>query len=622
MVKDPGFPKNQTKLLTTHFTDTKMEEKPRFLTRKFSPERQKVRSQVKSENLEDLGNRFPRDVSPKHELRAPPYEYIGNRNKLMVARSESNIPSSCEQYSILSDSHELHNANIVHSRVRDVDDIIKEKVHVRSESADQLLGAVKVLQTPRRSSSVDHNPKSVHLKDMHKESASTTSRKAILQSLPYSNQVGRSSMSQDNIAALQDTDLKFNSYFPPNREGSSTAMHFMNRSQELDNLNDTFAKIDEAFGFTSYICEQLHHHERNEKHRSRSKYLQSSEPSNELFRTVIEGKRDSALHLVASTLGGADEKSLHDSLDIIRTQSADSVEKKKSEAEESLEAAITEFHSTLSHLPEKQSIEAVDHTEEQTSTQSDTPFSSLKSPPSKTKFIVQSTELKPSEILTGKVRNDVSDISRGNLQNTQKKISCPDENESVFIRNIRRQDLNVLSRNYKGNGSRVQELVGKFSQKFERKNSLDSSVSRKALDRVRSRSEVRISVATPSSFVRKNSNLSGFKPIESSNIVSRYQHGENGSGMFRQTNEKQAPETPMRKRISVTVRPKIDMNSVSHCHIASNSSSFDDHRDKEMKTPPKNCTSIQKTIINRSGKLIHYDSFQLNLFKCFLDISL
>ena len=584
---------NKTTRKSSQTSESNMGEKPRYLTRNLSADRRKYRSQVKSENLEDLlGQKAHQDGSLKHEHYTPPYEFIGNRNKLMIARSESNIPFSCKQFSTASDTDERHRSvNVVQTRVRDVNDVINEKIHVRSGSADQLSGFNTFFTTPQRSSSVDENQKSEYEKAVPRTSVGDISK-----GLPYSSHDKRKLRNQDGVPDVGGNDLHFIGDHPPRGEVYPITTPVVNRLTEDESLNDTFAKIDQAFGFTSYVTEK-NHHDVNEEKQKRTKHRQKSAFSAHASDNSDGDSTNSALGI---RMGGKLEGLRQRSLDNGGPQLPDSFEKKKSEAEESLEAAITEFHSTLFSLPEKNSAQTYGRSVDSSHTPRSDGFSDLAYTTSKGKFDKSGRRL--NESLPYKLRNDGSESPRSAIQISRKTITYPDEKSNVHAKGASRQRLDSPSHAYKGSGGRVQELVGKFSQQYERKNSLDSSIARKS-DRARSRSEARISLlASPTPWVRKSSNPTGFKVSEASSIIRRYEkHRESHTEKVKQEVEKQGSETPVRKKISVTVRPKLEMESTDQMHIAPNSPSWNDACERGMATLPGRGKKYQNAF-NKSGE--------------------
>ena len=594
MEESPSPKHRSQSSIITHSSDTSTDEKPRCLMRTSSSGRRAIRSAVKSENLEDLLSKmYPQDISPKHEVRAPPYEFIGNRNRLMIARSESNIPSSFDSEEVYSGG-----ASIVHTRVRDVDDVINEKIHVRSGSADQLNGYATFQQTPWRPSSVNDNRVSESMKDTPKKFVKSD-RQSTAYGFPSSSQSEKSITSGESILAIPSAELHTTAHNLPNRE-DTMVRQFINHSEELDNLNDTFAKIDQAFGFTSYINEQLDHNIRNDANHKPPKHRQKSIPSNVVRSSSVEDSGSSAFHPTTLSFLGSAVRSPHSFRDNIKAQPGNSTEKKKSEAEESLEAAITDFHSTLSNLPEKRYHEILDHSaEDRTPAFNEKRFTSMHSL-SKTKLRDHRSEATPVESKNDILRNDDKERPRSKMQMSRKVISYPDGRERFACSSATRQGLH-LPYSYRGNGSRVQELVGKFSQQYERKNSLDSSLSRRTSDHIRSHSEARISLKSPS-FLPKDP--IGVKSSEAGKVVDRYKkHMESSYGKVDQATDQQTVETPTRKKISVTVRPKLDFDVTSHRHVALNSPPLDNNSIRKMTALPERSKNFQNNL-NKNGKFV------------------
>lgn len=577
-----------------------VDDKPRFLGRNLSSERKKYRYQVKSENLEDLLGMKSSDSPPNRELYTPPYEFLGNRNKL-IARSESNIPSSTDQFSTVSDSDEHHrNINIVHTRVRDVNDVIKEKIHVRSGSADQLDGGSSLSTTPRRSSSIDESQKSGFGRNLPKLMMRKTSREDGVKKMPYSTHDDRKIRSRENIASFHDNELPASGTHSPVWGMFQTpSASFPSLTREDQSLNDTFAKIDQAFGFTSYITDQTDVGDKRDR-QSQQKSIRSTSRND----TSDEDNASSSASSLNAYNRSAIRRRFIKPPGETKVSSQSSLEKKKSEAEESLEAAITEFHSTLSNLPTKDTKDPV---------QSDNPYSDVKSvsrdesryhssiPISNETPRVNTADLKKEKTILHDSEKSEKDSRKNTLTPGHHYFT-----EGKGVRNASRQkSLDSPFFSSRGSGGRVQELVGRFSQK-ERKGSLDSSAVRNSPARCRSRSEARISLfASPSPWVRKDPNPDGFKFSEASSIIRRYEkHRESHNEKAKQLNEQAERNTPLRKKISVTVRPKLDMEkgleTSNASYVASNSPTWSDACERGMTTLPGRGTKVQKSF-NRNG---------------------
>lgn len=571
-------------------SETSGEEKPRCVSRNMNADRRKLRYQAKSENFEDLLGSGSSALSlTNHELNAPPYEFLGNRNKLMIARSESHIPSSCEKFAALSDGEEHRcNVNIVHTRVRDVNEIIQEKNHVRSESADQLTGFAALLPTPQRSSSADESRKTLVGRDMPWRLTRTPNGDDGFQGRPYSRHDARKGNCREKITGLvEDNDMQSKERKLSNslvNKESAAAMLYHSLSRDDEVMTDTFARIDQAFGFTSYANEEARV-DGAEERRRKSLKNRKPKPHVVLSDTSDEYDTSGSLSSVNSSKRISARRPRFRSFGKVQPPSQESLEKKKSEAEESLEAAITEFHSTLSNLPAKHSTEEYKQSLDKTPTPRDKGFSASAYFPSEESFSRDSFMLRRNSTAMSKSRRGDNDNSVNSIQVSRKRISYPDERSVGVIKSASRQaSLDSVAHSHKGSGGRVQELVGKFSQQQqqERKGSLDSSLTKRAGDRGRSRSEARISLlASPSPWVRKSSNPIGSKTSEAGNIIRRFEkHRENHTEKGKQLNERVESETPSRKRISVKVRPKLDMEKCvearGQSHVEPNSPSWND----------------------------------------------
>ena len=545
-----------------HTHDSTVGDKPRYLARKVSGGRNIVRSKVKSEHLEEFyTGGCPKYSSPSYEFSGPPYEFIGNRNSLIVAQSESNI-SSDKNSSIFSNRDRVHsNRSIVHTRVRDVDDIIKEKVHIRSLSTDKLTELVPFSHTPQRSSSLD-----IDLRDKSAYgNKANLSVQACEQNLPWkaqsSSHESENVLSHQNRVSVQDAASYHGAGDYPHTEKVKKSD---NHSLQFPSINDTFTKIDLAFGFTSYVKEHPSHIGKSQTDQLGAQNDQEAvsltaigdssgiEKRNVILLPTVSSARESAQNFSAhscNTLCGGNECY---------------VKKEKSEAEESLEAAITEFHSTLSNIPTNYSVHTSTHSPEHPST--------IWKHSSPTRYHCLTTALpvkgqKQIEKVTRKARSGDGDWPKVKLHVSQKTVSLPNTKEKVVLTNANNQLVHSLYRGYAGGRGRVQELVDKFSQSLD--SDFDSFVSIKPGEHLRSHSETKVPVISG----RTLSRHAGFKECDSNYIDNQCEDERDcQSQMFPQANDIKALKSPLKKKISVIARPKHYMDTVSHLHIATHSS--------------------------------------------------
>jgi len=573
--------------------DSTIGDKPRYLARKASGSRRSIRSKVNSEHLEEfVPEGCPIYASPSYEFNGPPYEFIGNRNKLMVAQSESNI-SSDKSYSILANRDHVHsNRSIVHTRVRDVDDIIKEKIHIRSKSTDKVNELAPFLHIPQRSSSldVDLREKSVHGNTL------TSSVKASEQSIPWRLQ--SSSHNEVNIVSdkirvsVQDEDLYHSTCDYPHTEKGNNCNNY---SLQFASINDTFTKIDKAFGFTSYVKEHPVHKCKSQTDRLSTQNIQEAVSVTVIGDSCdIEKRNVLLLPTVSSAEDSAQSFSVQSCSNLSRSNDY-SVEKKKSEAEESLEAAITEFHSTLSNIPTNHSVHTSTHPPEQLSTIC-SHISPTKYPCPRTPLPVKGYDQEQVETMTRKVRSGDGDWPRVKVNVSQNIASLPTKREKFVITNANRQLVHLHSRGYAVGRGRVQELVGKFSQTPD--NDFDSFVSVRPGEHLRSHNETKVPVIsgmTDSRHARFN--------VRDSNCIEKQCEDERDTQIQRlpQAIEIKALESPLKKKISVVVRPKHYMDAVSHLHIAPHSSPLGDCSEQVIDSHP-GLGGILQSNVNRHGE--------------------
>lgn len=551
-----------------HSSDSSKEEKPKVLMRAISDERRRYRSEVKSANLEErIGPKGILGETPKVRSRKLPYDFISNRTGLMIAKSESNIFYSCDKEPGISDSEDrLRSGNIVHTRVRDVNDVIKEKIHVRSESADQLISFSSLMPKASRRASSTEPPRSGSGSTPRNLSRKTSPDRSPL-GTPYSSHQGRLTKSQEDIMQLLNTESEQDCVpFKETTLGPTTTTIETYGGIE-ENLNDTFAKIDQAFGFTSYGTAPAKTPTKDEKRRKRPKSLRQRARSSQVFSdTSDDESTGSSLNSTGShkrTPSGRPRGRSHDKG---KPTSQDSMEKKKSEAEESLEAAITEFHSTLSNLPDKQSsLARVSSPDEVNRTPTPLDKGYSKAPTDEETPKIRRSISKPSENTTVNIRRDSKEFNRGGIQISRKTITYPDSKSRIYVRSqsSRQSSLDSPSHSSKDSGSRVQELVGKFSQPPQpssRKSSLDSSSpTRGSPERYRSKSEARISVLTsPSPWIRRDQSQSAFKVNEANSVRRFEKHRISHAETTRQNSAEKQTESPYKKKMSLTVRPTLD----------------------------------------------------------------
>ena len=588
-----------------HSNDSSLDEKPRVLLRKTSSEAKRHRYQVKSENLEDLlGSKNFVKGTPKTESNTLPYEFIGNRNKLMIARSESNIHWSCER-SLVSDNEDRHrNFDIVQTRVRDVNDVIKEKIHVRSGSADQLVGFSR-LQSQSQSPSPEGRRRE-QLSILRGNMPRKLSRKSSLdgdseEGTPYSSHLNRRIKSQEDVTA--DAKSKpLGKHHAPFRQASVGSISTDSFLHTEESINDTFAKIDQAFGFTSYGDQQSTDQtasketSKEEKRRKKSKHRQRSRSSKHFTDSSDEESGASSLASLASKRSTSSGRPRLKSFEKFKPPSQDSLEKKKSEAEESLEAAITEFHSTLSSLPDQRSSlyhsSSIEHSK------------NVQTPKEQSTVSVIST--------AGKQKSE-----RSSVQVSRKTISYSENKGKGYSRiSSRQSSIDSPSHSSRESGGRVQELVGKFSN-IERKDSLDSPTPNRGNERTRSRSEARISLISSSSpWVRRSSYQSVSKNTEGGSIANRFERHRASHTEKVKQGTSTPEETPVKKRISVTVRPKLEMENeqenFERLEVAPNSPLWMEACERGMTTLPGRGKKFKKSIQN-SG-----ESTKAVCFFCYL----
>ncbi|XP_065051814.1 uncharacterized protein LOC135681326 isoform X2 [Rhopilema esculentum] len=583
-----------------HSNDSSLDEKPRVLLRKTSSETRRHRYQVKSENLEDLlGSKNFMKGTPKTESNTLPYEFIGNRNKLMIARSESNIHASCER-SLVSDNEDRHrNFDIVQTRVRDVNDVIKEKIHVRSGSADQLVGFSRL---PSQSQSPSpEGGRREQLSILRGNMPRKLSRKSSVggdseEGTPYSSHLNRRIKSQEDIAAESEPTL--GKHHAPFRQASVGSISTDSFLYTEESINDTFAKIDQAFGFTSYGDQQSTDQtaskeaSKEEKRKKKSKHRQRSRSSKHFTDSSDEESGASSLASVASKRSTSSGRTRLKSFEKFKPPSQDSLEKKKSEAEESLEAAITEFHSTLSSLPDQRSSLYRSSSIEQSK--------NVRTPKEQSTVSVIST--------AGKQKSE-----RSSVQVSRKTIAYSENKGKGYSRiSSRQSSIDSPSHSSRESGGRVQELVGKFSN-IERKDSLDSPTPNRGNDRTRSRSEARISLISSSSpWVRRSSYQSVSKNTEGGSIANRFERHRASHTEKVKQGSSTPEETPVKKRISVTVRPKLEMENeqekFGRLEVAPNSPLWMDACERGMTTLPGRGKKFKKSIQN-SGEIYKRETY-------------
>ena len=272
--------------------------------------------------------------------------------------------SSCERLSQLPDGEgspqqqRSGSGSIVQTRVRDIKEVINEKVQ-RSESSEHLLRIGSPQPSPReyRSSSVDLDSVSLQLSASREYIESGRDRvkkiKAAAQGRePYSPHPGRRSKSQEDIRRAESREsLKHSGSkekLPYKETTLGSVITTVETYTEDNSLKDTFEKIDAAFGFRSYgpsksaaAQDRKPRKKRVSKHRPKAqeRHTSSSDGDESSTRgTPLVRRRGSS--------------KARDSKD--RPSSTGSISRNKSEAEESLEASIREFHTTLSSLPQNE----------------------------------------------------------------------------------------------------------------------------------------------------------------------------------------------------------------------------------------------------------------------------
>ena len=570
--KDSNASQSQSEVSSPplHSSDSSKEEKPKVLMRAMSDERRRYRSEVKSANLDErIGPKGIIGEIPRLKSRKLPYEFISNRTGLMIAKSESNIFYSCDKEPGISDSEDrLRSGNIVQTRVRDVDDVINEKIHVRSESADQLIGFSSLIPKGSRRASSTEPPRSMSGSTPRNLSRKTSPDRGPM-GTPYSSHHSRLTKSQEDIMRLLNTESQHDRVPFKETTLGPTATTTETYASIEDNMNDTFAKIDQAFGFTSYGASPAvaKTPAKDEKRRKRPKSLRQRARSSQVFSdTSDDESTGSSLNSSGShkrTPSGRPRVRSHEKG---KPTSQDSMEKKKSEAEESLEAAITEFHSTLSNLPDKQSsLARVSSPDEVNRTPTPLDKGYCKAPTDEETPKIRRSISKPNENSTVNIRRDSKEFNRGAIQISRKTITYPDSKSRVYVRSqsSRQSSLDSPSHSSKEGGSRVQELVGKFSQPPQpssRKTSLDSSTpTRGSPERYRSKSEARISMLTsPSPWIRRDQSQSAFKVNEANSVRRFERHRSSHVETSRKNSVERQTESPYKKKMSLTVRPPLD----------------------------------------------------------------
>eukprot|EP00794_Sanderia_malayensis_P017264 gene17264-18988_t len=502
-------------------TDSNKEDIPKHLMS--TKERRRYRSLIKSENLDDIrvGVKGIVGETKLDDSRKGLDNFIVNKCKLTGAYSESNIVKSVDRD---ANGTTFDVGNIVQTRVRDVSDVIKEKNnHMRTGSADQLsTGFASLLPkaSALRSSSIDA---SMRITDIAADSVESPFERTSDQKLPYK---------ETTLGPVTKTVELY--------------------SPEDEHLTDTFEKIDQAFGFTSYGpssegTTQANSSDNEKQRRKSLKHRQRSQAS----KVFLESSDDSSSAASSSSARGRMPRKARGA----RTISTESVKRNKSEAEQSLEAAITEFHSTLSSLPDQNSsLDLLSSCEtlpgDQTPVQRDLVNSTGG-------LASEETPKADRSALRPKAESRMTVVNRDYTP----KITYTDRRR-ISVRSTGRQ----ISQEP---GSRVQELVGKFSSKPQsaRKSSLDSwTPVRGKPETFRSRSEARISVLTsPSPWTKRDPSkqTSFFRISEADRDARRFErhwtsHQEEARNIG-VLSDSSSSATPARKKISVTAIPTMSV---------------------------------------------------------------
>ena len=583
-------------LRTSSGTDSNRDEKPRYLSN--TSERRRYRATVKSANLEDLISHKRMTSEPYgggSRNSSPDYKIDKiEKTRLFATMSESNISRTAER--------DARDRNIVQTRFRDVNDVINEKnsSHIRTGSADQLSGFASLLtrsrkssmDTPRPEGSLDNTP-----------TVSPREFTAIVmpEAEPYAKHERK--LSPGRVPELTSREEKLDDklpYMETSLDAIPTTVEMY--SHEDENLHDTFTKIDRAFGFTSYappgaIVAQTNNKE--ERKRKSKKHRQRSKATKVCSDTSDDDSGSSSLTSSSVRRRNASGKPRDEDSLKGRPLSTDSLKKNKSEAEESLEAAITDFHSTLSNLPDQNSsLERVSSSDTLSGAHTPTPshrgFSAVK-----TSFSNITPTARPQySTLSVSQRRDYPQSSRAT-------VTYSDKGRYSMVSSSRQSSLDSPSHSGKEGGSRVQELVGKFSETPGRKGSLDSSSPpRGKPDRFRSHSEARISLlASPSPWVKREAR-SFVKVTEANRDARRIEkhrvttHGE------RNLFQRQGSEAT--RNISVTVTPKLDMDTrvdtLGPLPVIPNSPSWVEACERGMLSLPGRGKKSSKTLL-KDGEL-------------------